>query len=52
MDIYNISPNGTRCNIQDLNYSDYTGAPLTYRENYELLDPVEMELIKSGYPNV
>ena len=52
MDIYNISPNGTRCNIQDLNYSDYTGAPLTYRENYELLDPVEMKLIKSGYPNV
>jgi hypothetical protein len=51
MDIYNISPNGTRCNIQDLNYSDYTSAPLNYRENYELLNPVEMKLIKSTFPN-
>lgn len=51
MDIYNISPNGTCCNIQDLNYSEYTRAPLNYRENYELLNAQEMKLIKSAFPN-
>ena len=51
MDIYNISPKGTRCNIQDLNYTEYTGAPLNYRENHELLNPQEMKLIKSTFPN-
>ncbi len=52
MEIFNISPNGTMCNLKDQNYAEYTGHPLAYKQNYEIIIPEKMDLIRRMYPSV
>jgi len=51
MEILNISPFGTMCNLKDQNYVDYTGEALAYKENYEIINPTRIDLIKKRYPS-
>lgn len=38
MDIYTISAYGDSVNVKNISYSNYTGQPLVFRENYQLME--------------
>ncbi len=45
MEIYTISPNGKSINVKNVNYEDFTGKKIKYKENHDILRKKSLELL-------
>lgn len=51
-DIYTISAEGSSCNVNYINYTDYTGKEPVFRENHELISEKNLRLLSSNFNNI